>query len=179
MAEINYYYDSLSENRQFTHSLESNNNSLAPFNALREAPEFKDGFWPCEKNGAWVLIESFIGQYAYNKKNKESMLIQKLGPVDDDYTLLVPCKYDEWNGEKWVKNEKLEEEERINNITKEKNERINIATEQISILQYGESIQQLTDSEILLLKKWQEYRFLVNRIDVKGSDCIFPDEPTL
>lgn len=56
--EMNHYFDITHPMHPYTHSLPANPGTIPPDNAMRgEQPAIKEGFWPCEKNGAWVDVE--------------------------------------------------------------------------------------------------------------------------
>ena len=66
---INYYFDNTNALKPYTHQLEANDDTVAPDNALRIAPEFKKGFYPCENNGAQTVFKT-----KQNKSLKNSLL---------------------------------------------------------------------------------------------------------
>jgi len=102
---IHYYFDESNESRQFTFSLEANPESLKPDNALRVAPEFIDGYFPCERDGLWFQIEDHRNKVVYSIESKESLEIKQIGLIPSGYTLLEPKEFDKWDGSKWVLDE--------------------------------------------------------------------------
>lgn len=94
LQNINYYFDSTDTNHPFSFSLESNSNSVCPDNALRTKPEFKDGYCPCEKNGEWVLVKDYRNTDVYSKKTGEKIVINEVGELSGELTIIPPdCEY--------------------------------------------------------------------------------------
>lgn len=94
MQEINYYFDQTKENHPFIFELEANRNSFPPANALRIAPQFKDGYHPCEKNGEWIQVKDYRNTDVYSKKTGEKIIINNVGNLHEELTTIIPdCEY--------------------------------------------------------------------------------------
>ena len=176
---INYYFDNTNELKPFTHELEANTDTLPPDNALRIPPEFKDGHWPCEKNGKWILVEDHREKMVYNIETKSAEKIDYLGKIKEGYTELEPFEFCKWNGEKWVLDEDEQKEFKIKQNKMLKNSLLNEANENISILQDAIDLDMSEDGDEERLKLWKKYRVLLNRIDASDINVIFPEKPQL
>ncbi|KFA58980.1 Tail fiber assembly protein from lambdoid prophage DLP12 [Gilliamella apicola] len=174
---INYYFDDTNELRPFTHKLEANDDTLPPDNALRIAPEFKDGYWPCEKNCEWILVEDHREKTVYNIETQEPLKIEYIGKIRDGFTELEPFEFCQWNGKKWVLDEIAKNESIIKNNQLLKNSLLNDANEKIAILQDIIDLDMQEMDEEAQLKQWKKYRILLMRVDVSDINAKFPDKP--
>ena len=163
--------------RPYTHQLDANDDTLAPDNALRIEPEFKEGFHPCEKKGSWVLVEDHRDEIVYNIETKESSKIDYLGPIKTGFTLLIPFQFSKWNGKKWVLDANEQTTFKIKQNKSLKNSLLNEANENISILQDAIDFDMAEDGDEEKLKAWKKYRILLNRIDASDINVIFPEKP--
>ena len=174
---INYYFDNTNELKPFTHELEANDDTLPPDNALRIAPEFKDGHWPCEKNGEWIQIEDHRDKTVYNIETQEASKVDYLGPIKEGFTMMEPSQFSKWNGEKWVLDENEEKAFKIKQNKSLKNSLLNEANEQISYLQDAIDFDMAENGDEEKLKAWKKYRVLLNRINASDINVIFPEKP--
>lgn len=174
---INYYFDNTNELKPYTHQLDANDDTLPPDNALRIAPEFKDGHWPCEKNGEWIQIEDHRDKTIYNIETQEASKIEYLGSIKENFTLLEPFQFSKWNGKKWVLDEDEQNAFKIKQNKMLKNSLLNEANENISILQDAIDLDMSEDGDEEKLKAWKKYRVLLNRIDISNIAVVFPEKP--
>ncbi|QYN44833.1 tail fiber assembly protein [Gilliamella sp. ESL0441] len=174
---INYYFDNTNEFRPYTHQLEANNDTMPPDNALRIAPEFRRGYYPCEKKGAWVLVEDHREKTAYNIETQEPVKIDYLGKIKSGYTLLEPFEFCKWEKNKWV----LDEEQKNTYVTQQNQSKlVNLLSEvnnEIDILTDKIELDIATDDDKKLLKKWKLYRIQLKSIDTNKLDIEFPAKP--
>lgn len=174
---INYYFDNTNEFRPYTHQLEANNDTMPPDNALRIAPEFRRGYYPCEKKGAWVLVEDHREKTAYNIETQEPVKIDYLGKIKSGYTLLEPFEFCKWEKNKWV----LDEEQKNTYVTQQNQSKlVNLLSEvnnEIDILTDKIELDIATDDDKKLLKKWKLYRIQLKSIDTNKLDIEFPVKP--
>ncbi|QHJ84157.1 MAG: hypothetical protein [Caudoviricetes sp.] len=174
---INYYFDNTNEMRPYAHQLDANDDTLAPDNALRVKPQFKDGYCPCEKDGGWYLVEDHRDEIVYNIETKESVKIDYLGPLKEGFTSLEPFQFSKWNGTKWILDEDEQNEFKIKQNKAQKNLLLNEANENISILQDAIDFDMSENGDEEKLKLWKKYRILLNRIDASDINVIFPEKP--
>ena len=174
---INYYFDNTDELKPYTHQLEANDDTMPPDNALRIAPEFKDGFCPCEQDGKWFLVEDNREKTAFNIETKDAVKIDYLGELKAGFTLLEPFEFCKWNGEKWV----VDDEQKSTFIIKQ--QQLNIANllsdanNEIDILNDKIELEIATDDDKKLLKKWKFYRIQLKSIDTNKLDIELPEKP--
>jgi len=174
---INYYFDNTNALKPYTHQLDANDDTLPPDNALRIAPEFKEGFHPCEKNGTWVQVSDHRDKTVYNTETKESAKVDYLGPIKTGFTLLKPFQFSKWDEEKWVLDEDEQNAFKIKQNKSLKNSLLNEANKNISILQDAIDLDMSEDGDEEKLKAWKKYRVLLNRIDASDINVIFPEKP--
>ena len=174
---INYYFDNTNEMKPYTHKLDANDDTLPPDNALRIAPEFKEGFHPCAKNGEWVLVEDHRDKTVYNIKTKESFKIDYLGEIKEGFTLLEPFQFSKWNGDNWILDEDEQNAFKIKQNKVLKTSLLNEANENISLLQDAIELDMAEDGDEKRLKAWKKYRVLLNKIDATDINVIFPEKP--
>ncbi|OCG64390.1 hypothetical protein A9G48_02795 [Gilliamella sp. wkB18] len=174
---INYYFDNTNELRPFTHKLEANDDTLPPDNALRIAPSFKEGYWPCEQNSKWILIEDNRNKTVYNIETQEPLKIEYIGKIRDGFTELEPFEFCQWNGKKWVLDEDAKNENIIKNNQLLKNSLLNDAHEKIAILQDIIDLDMQETDEEAQLKQWKKYRIVLTRVDASDINAKFPDKP--
>ena len=76
---------------------------LVPANATLEAPpEAKAGEVPVFGGKGWVPVENHRGKTAWDTADASPVIIEDLGPVPKGMTLLPPCPFPAWDGEKWI-----------------------------------------------------------------------------
>ena len=63
-----------------------------------------------EDDFKWKYEDDNRGKLSYNVNTKEEKIIDYLGKIDDNYTLLKPNQFDEWQNDRWVINKILEKE---------------------------------------------------------------------
>ena len=179
---INYYYDNTNEFRPFTHQLYANDNTMPPDNALRVAPEFRSGYYPCEKNGEWVLVEDHREKTAYDIETQEPVEIDYLGSVKTGYTLLAPFEFCKWEKNKWVLDVEAKNTAKIEQNTKNKNAYIADATTKIEtltdVIDDAIELEMLVSDIELQLKNWKKYRILLTLVDVSDINVTFPKQPS-
>lgn len=174
---INYYFDNTNELKPYTHQLDANNDTLPPDNALRIAPKFECGYWPCEQNGRWILVEDNREKTAYNLETKEAVTIDYIGKIKDGFTLLEPFAYSKWDDEKWVLNEDEKNTHIIKQNKAKQHSLINEANDKIAVLQDTIDLGMQENDEEAKLKQWKKYRIMLTRINTSNIDIVFPEKP--
>ncbi len=103
MTIYNYYFDRSNAFHPFAGSSVAHPESFAPDGALRKEPVFKDGFYPCEQDGKWVLIPDYRGTTVYDIVTARVSEIKELGEMPGGVTTIAPdVEFPKWNGKKWV-----------------------------------------------------------------------------
>lgn len=137
---------------------------LIPANAtVISPPGHRDGFARCFITDSFQYIEDNRGKTAYNKKDKEPVVINYLGAVDNDYTLVIPCEYGVWdsNTDSWAVDEKLKSE--YQDTILKINAQNELASSDSIILSFYEEGEQLPS-------EWKEYRQELRKIVAGNSE---------
>lgn len=139
-----------------------------PANAYLDAPNSVDDNRAIIHNGQnWTYPTDYRGQVVYIIATGEKHILNKLGDIPPDYTLLEPTsEFDSWDGEKWVLDTEKQRQHYINIAIAQKKQLLNEANAQIEYLQDAVDADIATDAEKNLLAEWKKYRVLLNRIDV-------------
>lgn len=174
---INYYFDTTKELKPYTHSLEANDDTLPPDNALRIAPEFKDGSWPCEKNGKWILVEDNRGKTIYNIDTKESSTVDCLGKIKEGHTQLEPFEFCKWDGKKWILDEEEKREFKIKKNVTIRDSLLNEANTDIEIINRAIRLRRASEEDKSRLEKLELYTIDLYELDLNNVDVEFPVKP--
>lgn len=140
-------------------------------------PEAKSTFVTQWNGTEWVYVKDLRGKIAYNTETKEPISITEVGPLPDGYTLLVPGRFDVWDGKAWVNDETAERAFYTAQAESQKAKLLAAATEQIAVLTYAIDKGTATDSEQAALAKWEEYRLELNRVDTTATTITWPEKP--
>lgn len=166
MTAINYYYNDEHSLHPFTAESEANKDSYAPRNALRIKPETKQGFWPCEQDGVWILIADHRGVKVYDTTTAQESDIKELGELPPGVTTIAPdVEFPKWNGKKWVMDKAAKKESEIAAAEAKKQYLLSEAAEAIAPLQDAVDLGMATPEEEVLLKEWRTYRVMLSRVD--------------
>lgn len=109
-----YRYDI--KTKEFTQELEINENygSNLPFTTSIKPKNKKDGFTQCfdETSQEWEYVEDNRGKTVYSKTTKETIEVDYLGKIKDEYTLSEPNQFDKWSEDTqyWIEDEILKNE---------------------------------------------------------------------
>lgn len=174
---INYYFDNTDKIKPFTHQLDANEGTLPPDNALRIAPEFKEGYWPCESNDTWVLVEDNREKTAYNIKTKEAVKIDYLGNIKAGFTLMEPFEFCEWDGEKWILDKKAVREFKLKHNIALRDSLLNNANAEIEIINRAIRLNRASETDKIRLEKLEIYTIDLYELDLSDVDVVFPDKP--
>lgn len=140
-------------------------------------PDAKPTFVTQWNGTEWVYVKDLRGQLAYNTETKEPVSLTEVGPLPDGYTLLVPGRFDVWDGKAWAKDDVAERAFYVDQAERQKAKRLAAATEQIAVLTYAIEKGMATDREAAKLPLWEEYRVELNRVDTTATDIIWPEKP--
>ena len=179
MKEINYYYNAIHPLHPLIGQSYANEGSLPPLNALRIAPDAKEGFCPCEKDGAWINIPDYRGVTAYDKETVRPVKIDDIGELPDNVTLIVPdVEFPKWIGKKWVTDTIAKKESDIASAEAQRQYLLSEATAIIAPLQDAVDFEDATPEEEKALKAWRKYRIQLSRIDTSTAPNIdWPVKP--
>ncbi|QYN44512.1 tail fiber assembly protein [Gilliamella sp. ESL0441] len=174
---INYYFDNTNEFKPFTHELEANIDTLPPDNALRIPPEFKNGCWPCEQNGTWILVEDNRGKTVYNINTKESSTVDYLGKIKEGHTQLEPFEFCKWDGKKWILDEEEKRDFKIKKNVTIRDSLLNEANAEIEIINRAVKLHRASEEDKQRLNKLEIYTIDLYELDLNNIDVVFPDKP--
>lgn len=174
---INYYFDNTNELRPYTHQLDANGDTLPPDNAIRISPEFKNGYYPCEQNGKWILVEDNRGKIVYNTATQEARKIDYLGSIRDGFTLLEPFEFCIWDGEKWILDELKKREFNINKNKAIRDSLLNEANAEIEIINRAVKLHRASEEDKQRLNKLEIYTIDLYELDLNNIVVVFPDKP--
>ncbi len=179
MKEINYYYNASHPLRTLIGQSYANEGSLPPVNALRIEPEFKEGFCPCEKGGAWINIPDYRGVTAYDKETAQPVVIDDVGELQDNLTLIVPdMDFPKWNGKKWVTDKAAKKESDIAAAEAKKQFLIAEVNAETQMLQTKLALGRIKDEEKARLNAWLDYLDLLEAVDTSPApDIDWPQKP--
>lgn len=82
--------------------LAANSTLTKPLNA----PQGYSSVW---NGSAWEQKVYHIGKVIYHTTTKQSKLVDKVGEIEQGYTLLVPKQYETWNGSAWEDQRSMQE----------------------------------------------------------------------
>ena len=174
---INYYFDNTNELKPFTHELKANADTLPPDNALRKTPEFKEGYWPCEKNGKWILIEDNREKTVYNIETKSAEKIDYLGKIKEGYTPLKPFEFCKWDGKKWILDEEKKQEFIVKKNVMTRDSLLNDANTEIEIINRAIRLHRASEANKIRLEELELYTIDLYELDLNNIDVVFPEKP--
>lgn len=173
MKDINYYYNDEHPLHPLIGRSYANEGSLPPLNALRIEPEFKEGFCPCEKDGAWINIPDYRGVTAYDKETARPVVIDDVGELPGNLTTIAPdVEFPKWDGKKWVTDNVAKKERDIAVAEEEKRYLLSEATAIIDPLQDAVNFGMASFEEEQALNKWKMYRIQLSRVDISTAPAI-------
>lgn len=146
---------------------------------MRTEPEFKDGFWPCEKDGVWVLIPDHRGTKVYDITTAQESEIKDLGELPDGVTTIVPdVEFPKWNGKKWVTDKAEKKAADIEAAEAQKQYLIAEASQKTQLWQTQLMLGIITDEDKASLKEWMLYVQDVQAVDPSlGAGVVWPTLP--
>ncbi|WP_160316271.1 tail fiber assembly protein [Morganella morganii] len=157
----------------------ANEGSLPPLNALRIEPDFKEGFCPCEKEGAWINVPDYRGVTAYNKETARPVKIDDVGELPDNLTTIAPdVEFPKWDGKRWVTDKVAKTENDIAEAGAKKQCLIAEVNTETQILQTKLALGRIKDDEKARLNAWLDYLDELEAVDVSTApDIIWPVKP--
>ncbi len=179
MTIINYYFDDNHPLRPYFGDDYANKDSFSPVNALRVAPEFKAGFHPCERDGAWIMIPDHRGTKVYDITTAQESEIKELGELPDGVTTIAPdVDFPKWNGKKWVTDKSAKKESDIATAETQKQYLIAEVTTETEMLRAKLALGRITDDEKVLLIAWMDYLDELEMVDtLQAPDIKLPSKP--
>lgn len=179
MGKVNYYYNQDHKMHPYTGFSYANEGSLPPLNALRIEPDFKEGFCPCEKDGAWINVPDYRGVTAYDKETAHPVVIDDVGELPDNLTIIVPdVDFPKWNGKKWVTDNAAKKAADIAAAEAQKQYLIAEASQKTQLWQTQLMLGIIKEEDKASLKEWMLYVQEVQAVDPSlGADVVWPTPP--
>ncbi|CAM3293734.1 hypothetical protein XNC1_3064 [Xenorhabdus nematophila ATCC 19061] len=174
----NYYFDETQSHRPFTFITEASPGSYPPDNAIRTAPQTRNGYWPCLIDGQWELLPDHRGKIVYSTTTRQSLRCEEV-IMPEGYTDLVPqTLFDNWDGKDWVTDLAAQQVYDIQRAEDEKRQLLRAATEKIAICQDAIELGMAMEEEQASLMAWRKYRIRLSRVDCSlVPDIAWPKQP--
>lgn len=179
MTIYNYYFDRSNAFHPFAGSSVAHPESFAPDGALRAEPVFKDGFYPCEQDGKWVLIPDYRGTTVYDIITAQASEIKELGELPEGVTTIAPdVVFPKWNGKKWVADKAAKKESDVTAAEAQKQYLIAEVHTETQMLQTKLALKRIKADELDLLNAWLDYLDLLEAVDTSTApDIVWPQKP--
>lgn len=150
--------------------------------AYRDEPELPaPGFAivRSEDGKRWLHVEDHRGKTGYDKTTKEKVLINTVGALPDNLTLLEPqTHFDKWNGKKWVTDKEEQHAHEVAVAESQKQSLLAEAEQEIAMLERKIRLNMATDADREKLKEWEIFSIKVSDTDVSAApDIIWPEKP--
>lgn len=128
---------------------------------------------------SWLHIADHRGKTAYNTSNRQQVVINFIGDLPVELTLLEPkTEFDAWNGKAWVTDTDAQKVVLIAQAEQEKAQRLTEAEQSIIMLERKVRLGMATDEEVELLKQWEIYSVKVENTDTSlAPDIGWPQKP--
>lgn len=129
---------------------------------------------------SWEIVSDLRGKTAYDTSTLQSLIINFLGDLPDNLTLLAPATpYDKWSGTAWVTDKDAEHAAQIAQAEQQKAALLNEAETMIARLERAVKAGLATDEQKAALDTWNKYAVLVDQVDTsKAPDITWPVKPS-
>lgn len=150
---------------------------------METPPQPEDGKAIVRQNGAWVLIDDLRGITAYNKQTKQAEVINVLGPLSSDLTLIAPSsQFDVWSDDSgcWVKDSQAEQDWLTQQATYHRSALLGEASNEIAALLDALDPDVISDPDDAVQSKlleWKQYRAALAVIDCTIHPVQWPVKP--
>lgn len=150
---------------------------------LEQPPQVEDGKAIVRQGGEWVLVDDLRGKTAYNKQTRQSTVIDSLGSLLSEFTLIAPKSlFDVWDEESgsWIKDAQAEQVQLTQQATSQRSALLSEASIEIA------SLLDALDPDVTpnpvsgtheKYLKWRSYRAELATIDCAVHPVQWPDKP--
>ncbi len=127
------------------------------------------------QDGAWVAVDDYRGQTAYNKQTRQDVMIDTLGPLPSTLTLIPPSsQFDVWDEQLggWIKDDAQEESWLIEQASYQRQHLMAEASQEIAVLIDALDpaiISDPSDDDQVKLIAWKAYRVELSKIDQQNG----------
>lgn len=128
---------------------------------------------------SWEYVDDYRGETVYAKDKSNTLLIRDIGEIPDGY-VKSPWNtvWDDLIDGEWVLNEEKKHADDVAEATAKRKSLLADAAISIAPLQDATDLDEATEEEAALLKKWKQYRVALNRVDISDAPAIkWPDKP--
>lgn len=132
-----------------------------------------------EDGKRWLHVEDHRGKTGYDKTTKEQILINTVGALSDNLTLLVPqTPFDKWNGKKWLTDKTEQHAHEVAVAESQKQSLLAEAEQEIAMLERKIRLNMATDADREKLKEWEIFSVKVSDTDTSAApDTDWPQKP--
>ncbi len=106
-----YFFDGKTKEFLYEKEINASFGTSIPNTTKKEPLELKEGFAVCfnKEQDAWGYAEDNRGKTVYSILDKTESKIDYIGSIKDDFTLLIPKKFDKWDeaNKSWVEDSEL------------------------------------------------------------------------
>ena len=144
---------------------------------LEPPPEKEPGKAVVHDGDGWIFVVDNRGKTAYEKKTGAASIIEYLGDLPTDMTLISPSsQFDVWDETSgaWVKDDKAEQQATILIAQQEQSFRLTNASQQIAILKPAVDGGYAKPEHTQLLADWQRYRYELTLVPEQPG---WPEKP--
>lgn len=127
----------------------------------------------------WEIVDDYRGLTAYDTQTKQSIIVDFIGQLPDNLTLLKPTnEFDKWNGKKWVVDESAIKEAQVHSVQQQKIALSQEAENRITQLERKVRLNMSSDKEVELLKSWEIYTVNLDNVNPElAPDIEWPQKP--
>ena len=132
-----------------------------------------------EDGKRWLHVEDHRGKTAYDKTTKEKILINTVGALPDNLTLLEPLTpFDKWNSKKWVTDKAEQQAHEVTVAESQKQLLLAEAEQEIAMLERKIRLNMAIETDRAKLTEWEVYSVKVTDTDTSTAPNIdWPQKP--
>ncbi|MDE9556235.1 tail fiber assembly protein [Xenorhabdus bovienii] len=129
----------------------------------------------------WLHVPDYRGKTAYHISTREPRVIQQLGQLPPELTLLKPkTEFDVWNGRKWLTDIVAQKANKMELAETKRAQLRQQAEAKITPLQYAVEMALATEDEKRVLIDWKKYLVALSRLDISAiTDITWPEKPNV
>lgn len=130
-----------------------------------------------DDGSAWEFVTDNRGKLSYNKVDRSQKVIDYLGEIENEYTLVPPkTAYDEWVDGAWQTNLVKQQEYYVREATQKRLNLAEIAEKHINHIKSAIAANDATPEEEESLAAWEAYNRALSRLDLSNAPNIkWPD----
>lgn len=130
------------------------------------------------EDDVWNVLPDLRGKTAYSTKDREAIVIDYIGELHSGFTLIVPGKFDCWDGSQWVTDSKAKHAADVEAADQQKQALLDNAAETTSDWKTELALGIISDEDKASLIEWMNYTKAVKAVDTsKTPDITWPTAP--